>query len=227
MFYWKNSAFFRNTFLKLHSLTDWHPLSRTVGRILRHSILVCPCFLIFSCNRKAEDKATFYPIDSLVNHQIRYLAAAKATIRKTATVGDRKDEKTYTPADTTAWLKELGVFLELDAINKPINQHAYLVDDGLTDIRSNLSVKAFTAKESLPVKYLRIYYHQSTDNLRRLEAEFNEENSLYKNSRHLLLEFQEVHNKIVLTSYSIEGGQKMYLDDSVRYAVKGSITLPN
>lgn len=227
MFYWKNSAFFRNTFLKFDSLTGWPALPLNDGRLLRHSILVCLCFLILSCTRKDENKAIFYPIDSLMNHQIRYLAAAKATIRKTATVGDRKDDKTYIPVDTTAWLKELGVFLELDAINKPINQHAYLVDDGLTDIRSNLSVKAFTAKEPLPVKYLRIYYHHSTDNIRRLEAEFNEENSLYTNSRHLLLEFQEVHNKIVLTSYSIEGGQKMYLDDSVRYAVKGSITLPN
>jgi hypothetical protein len=226
MFYWKNNAF-RNTFLRLHSLTGWPALLLTEGRLLRHSILVCSCFLILSCSRKAEDKVIFYPIDSLVNHQIRYLAAAKATIKKTASVGDKKDANTYTPADTTAWLKELGVFLELDVINKPINQHAYLVDDGLTDIRSNLSVKAFTAKEPLPVKSLRIYYHQSPDNLRRLEAEFNEENSLYTNSRHLFMEFQEVHNKIVLTSYSIEGGQKMYLDDSVRYAVKGSITLPN
>jgi hypothetical protein len=159
--------------------------------------------------------------------QVGYLAKAKATVRKTATIGDKKDANTYIPADSMAWLKELGVFLELDALNKPINRDAYLVDDGLSDIRSNLSVKAFTAKRALPVKYFRVYYHQSPENLRRIEAEFNEVNSLFKSSRHLFMEFQEVHNKIVLTSYSIVGGQKMYLGDTVNYSVQAAITLPN
>jgi hypothetical protein len=31
----------------------------------------------------------------------------------------------------------------------------------------------------------------------------------------------------VLTSYSVSGGQKMYLGDSVQYKVQGLITLPN
>jgi hypothetical protein len=225
MFYWKNNAQHGNIFLT-------HPSAHRFV-LLQRFVLVGVCMMMFACDDKPVDRSLFYPLDSLVTDQIRYLAEAKATIKKTADVGGKKDVNTYTPQDTIGWIKELGVFRELDAINKPINHGAYLVDDGLTDIRSNLSVKAFTAKkeasekQKLPVKYLRVFYHQSSDNLRRIEAEFNEETSLYKNTRHLSMEFQEVHNKIVLTSYSIEGGQKMYLGDSVHYAVEGIITLPN
>lgn len=225
MFYWKNKAQHGNIFL------THPPASRFVT--LQRLALAGVCMMMFACAETPENKSVFYPLDSLVTDQIHYLAKAKATIKKTADVGGKKDVNTYTPQDTLGWIKELGVFRELDVINKPINHGAYLVDDGLTDIRSNLSVKAFTAKkeasekQKLPVRYLRVFYHQSSDNLRRIEAEFNEETSLYKNTRHLFMEFHEVHNKIVLTSYSIEGGQKMYLGDSVQYAVEGIITLPN
>lgn len=225
MFYWKSNAQHGNIFLTQRSVSRF--------ALLHRSALVGVCMMMFACGDKPGNKTLFYPLDSLVTDQIRYLAKAKATIKKTAEVGGKKDVSTYTPQDTLGWIKELGVFRELAAINKPINHNAYLVDDGLTDIRSNLSVKAFTAKkealeeQKLPVKYLRVFYHESPDNLRRIEAEFTEETSLYKNTRHLSMEFQEVHNKIVVTSYSIVGGQKMYLGDSVQYAVDGIITLPN
>lgn len=225
MFYWKNKAQHGSIFLTQCSARRF--------ALLHRSALVCVCMIMFACGDKPGSKTLFYPVDSLVTDQIRYLAKAKASIKKTADVGGKKDVNTYTPPDTLGWIKELGVFRELAAINKPINHEAYLVDDGLTDIRSNLSVKAFTAKkeamekQKLPVRYLRVFYHESADNLRRIEAEFNDETSLYQNTRHLTMEFQEVHNKIVLTSYSIVGGQKMYLGDSVHYAVEGIITLPN
>jgi hypothetical protein len=102
-----------------------------------------------------------------------------------------------------------------------------------------LKVKVFTANDEgdeqgswiksnpLPVTSLRIYYRDVLRNIRRIEAEVREKNSLFKSSRQFTLEFQEINGTIVLTSYSITGGQKMYLGDTVRYSVKGDITLPN
>ena len=53
----------------------------------------------------------------------------------------------------------------------------------------------------------------------------DEETSLYKSSRFLTLEFQNINNKNVLTSYSVKGGQKMIMGDSVIFSVKGKILI--
>jgi hypothetical protein len=39
------------------------------------------------------------------------------------------------------------------------------------------------------------------------------------------MEFQEIEGQTVLVSYSIEGGQKMFLGDSVQFSVKGTVTI--
>jgi hypothetical protein len=114
----------------------------------------------------------------------------------------------------------------MDMINKPTNKVYYQADD-LSDIRSNLNVKAFSTKEDLPIRYLSVYYHDDISKLRKLEAEFNELNSLYKSSRMLVMEFQQMGNNVVLTSYEIVGGQKMFLGDSVQYNIKGTLSISN
>jgi hypothetical protein len=73
---------------------------------------------------------------------------------------------------------------------------------------------------------LKIFYLDVPSKIRRIEALYQEENSLLKGSRFLVMEFEEINNNLVLTSFSIEGGQKMFLGDSVKFSVKGTVTLP-
>jgi hypothetical protein len=181
--------------------------------------------LICSCNRRAE-VATLYNIDSLVSAQVDYLSSKKATLYKTASIGREKDDSVYVPKDTLAWKNELDIFRQLHVINKPINRDYYIIDDGLFDPSSNLTVKAFSAIENLPVRYLRIFYQESIRKPRKIEALFHDQNELYKSGRLLIMEFQQINNKSVLTSYAIEGGQKMILSDTVAFLIKGKITIP-
>jgi hypothetical protein len=173
-----------------------------------------------------ERYTKLYPVDSLLTKQVNTLTALKATLTKQAVISQKSDSKKYTPADTLAWITELEIFRQLDVINKPVSRSSYLVNDGLYDPGSNLTVKAFTdTTDDLPVKYLRVYYDRSVFAPRKIEAYYKDENSLYQSSRLLLLEFQQINNTPVLTSYAIEGGQKMILSDTVTFSVKGKITI--
>jgi hypothetical protein len=174
-----------------------------------------------SCTQPTET-SNLYNIDSLVTEQIRLLATTKPTLEKHAVLGSGTDTLAYVP-DSTQWNKELEIFRQLDLMNKPVNRAYYLVDDNLYDPGSNLTVKAFTALEPLPVRSVRVFYDTDIRQPRKIEAIYDEENTLYKSSKNLLLEFQQIDNKNLLTSYSIDGGQKMILSDSVTFSVKGRI----
>lgn len=188
-----------------------------------------PCFfvtLFFSCSDKEEHRAKLYSIDSLVQAQAKYLSENNTTLTKVTMLGEVHDTVSVKPKDTTAWKKELEIFEALEIINKPVNKDLYRIER-FADDKSNLSVKAFTTKDYLPVKYLKIYYHQSPDKIRKLQAQFNESNSLYRSTRSLTMEFQQVDNTPVLTSFSIIGSQKMFLGDSVRYKISGFLSISN
>jgi len=178
---------------------------------------------LVSCSDGKKTKA-LYPVDSLLQAQANYLYAKKAHLKKIVLLGGKEEEISLTPKDIIAWRNELEIFTALDVINKPINRSYYSIED-LSDSRSNLKVKAFTTTEDLPVRYIKIYYYQSPDKLRRLEAQFKESNSLYTSSRDLTMDFQQFGDTIVLTSYNIVGGQKMLLDDTVQYHITGSLAL--
>jgi hypothetical protein len=182
--------------------------------------------LFISCEEKEKKQANFFSIDSLVRAQANYLALSGAVLTKHAEINGLEETSHFTPKDTTAWQYELDIFSELKSINKPIHSGSYSVATGVKDPNSNLSIRSFTSTEKLPIVYLKIFYLNELSKIMRIEALYREENSLLAGSRLLILEFQEIANTLVLVSYSIEGGQKMFLGDSVQFSVKGTITFP-
>ena len=181
-------------------------------------------FLLFSCGKEPETKS-LYNIDSLVNAQVSFLQSRDARLHKIAFISGQRDERFFSPSDSAAWSMELDIFRKLDLINKPVNQGSYIVDDGLYDPSSNLTVKAISAVENLPVKYVRIFYQEHLHKPRKIEALYDDQNALYKSGRVLTMGFQQINNKCVLTSYSVKGGQKMFIGDSVAFLVEGKIMI--
>jgi len=186
--------------------------------------------IVSGCEQRGVHYQGYYPIDSVVTAQIQFLTAAKASAVKIAKLGDKEETQTIKAADSTIWVNELEIFRELKTLNKPINQGIYTVENGVPDTKSNLTIKLITAsvadkKHLPPVRSMKIYYHNTLKSIKRIEAQFNEINSLYSSERFLVMEFQDVNNKTVLSSYSVNGGQKMFLGDSVVYSVKGNISL--
>lgn len=174
------------------------------------------------CSNENVGSPGLYNIDSVITRQIFYLKNNGAEIRKKAVLNGQEKITIVSPKDSLDWSEELGVFLDLDVINKPIYKEQYKVED-LADKESNLRVKSYTTTEDLPVKFLRVYYHRSTGQVRKIEAKYDEANSLYTSSRFLTLEFENTSDITLLTSYYVDGGQKMFLDDSVEYTIDAGI----
>lgn len=181
--------------------------------------------LFFACAENRESSISYYPIDSLLTAQVEYLKGSTARLTKIAVMGEHRDSITYTPGDSVAWADELDIFALLNSINKPVYQGQYEVEDGIPDHGSNLKVLSFKAKKKIPVSALKIFYQDVHANVRKVEAVYQEENPLYKSSRTIHLELHDVQNQSVLSYYTVEGGQKMILKDSVEFLLQGIITL--
>lgn len=190
---------------------------------LKYLIILAIGIMLFSCEKQNVNTTLYYNIDSLIQAQANFLTASHAVLTKKAEIDGEEETSTL---DSVTWMHELDIFSELKVINTPNKTGKYTIESGVKDPNSNLTIRSFTGKDTLPIVYLKLFYLDNPSKIRRIEALYREENSLLKGSRLLILEFQEIHNKIVLTSYSIEGSQKMFLGDSVKFSVKGSITIP-
>lgn len=181
---------------------------------------------VTACNNTRSTTPQYYPVDSLVTAQIKLLTSVQAKLTKKAHIDGKEEVETYIPKSDTAWAHELDIFTQLNDINKPTNVGKYRIETGLKDTNSNLLIYSLQSTETLPIVYYKVYYLHTRSEIRKIEALYSEESSLLDTSRKLTMEFQNINNKIVLTSYSIAGGQKMLLADSVTFSVSGSITLP-
>jgi hypothetical protein len=180
--------------------------------------------LMSSCERP-ETTIAYYNIDSLLQEQILYLKNAGAVLHKQAEIRGVTQDTTYTPSDSTTWANELDLFAEISTMNKPINVGGYDVSDGEADPHSNLTIRTLTANKPMSIVYLKTFYQDSPDKLRKLEALYHQENALLKSQRKLIMEFSDIYNKSILTSYLVEGGQKMFVGDTVYFTIKGTVHL--
>jgi len=190
------------------------------GRLFCASITAIFLSLL-SCNT-GQEKFSLYPVDSVLTAQVKYLTAKNARLQKGGTIALEQDDSVYTPTESM-WEKELEIFQQLQMINKKGNRENYIVRDGILDKTSNLTIKSFTAREDMPVQYLKIFYQTSPDQPRKIEGLYAEKNALMKTERLITLEFEQIENTNVLTSYSIRGGQKIILGDTVEFTIAGKI----
>ncbi len=182
--------------------------------------------VLSACEHKRSETTYYYALDSLLNDQVQYLTVSHATLSKKGFIDGKEDAASFIPKDTSRWKYELDVFAELNDINKPANVGKYQMEKNLKDSNSNLLIYSIESTEPLPVVFLKVYYLDTPSNIRKIEGLYREESSLLKSARQLSMEFQNINNKIVLTSYSITGGQKVLLGDSVQFSVTGLITFP-
>lgn len=195
--------------------------------VLKIWLLAFAAVLLISSCERSNTAATpnAFNIDSLIQEQILYLSNSQTGLRKQAWINNVYQDTTFVPADSAAWAKELDIFSEIGRINKPINQGSYDVTDNLDDPTSNLTLRTLSSNKPLPIVYLKTFYLDTPSKLRKIEALYRQENSLLTSRRILIMEFSDTYNKSILTSYSIEGDQKMFIGDSVRFTINCTVHL--
>lgn len=175
------------------------------------------------CENKAASGSAFYPIDSVVQRQIAVLLQEGSSLEKIVGLNGKYDTISLVP-DSSLWARELEFFSQINAINKPVNRSLYEMRDQ-PDSRSNLTVRTITASEKdLSVQNLSLFFLRNILNLRRIDAETHESNSMFEGHRVLRFDFENKSGQPTLKSYEIKGGQKMFLGDSVTYSIKATIS---
>lgn len=183
--------------------------------------------ILFGCNRSSilYDKP-YFNFDSLVTVQVKLVGLARDSIKKTAVMDGKIDVSQFV-VDTVSMRNEMEVFRELDVINKPLFKNAYEIPKDEKDNKSNLWVRTYRLKNKADVTsavpYVRFFYLDDFQQVKKIESIFEEANSLYKTHRNLMMEFDGIEQGMKLKRYSISGFQKMILTDTVKFSIEGNV----
>jgi hypothetical protein len=196
-------------------------ISRFAVHAARWAPLFAIVFLTGCTQQTSRSPKSFYDIDSLVALQIETLKNAGYELNKSVEIDGQKEQITFVP-DSLQWVHELDVFRQLDQVNKASFRDAYVVTDR-RDINSNLMVREVKANRPVPVSLVRFYYLRTPEDLRKIEATWTEENTLYVNTRTMTMELERFNDVHLVHRYRVEGFQKMVMSDSVHFVISGEV----
>lgn len=178
-----------------------------------------------ACERQPRrDAHAFYNLDSLIDNQVQRLVELQPSLEKEATINGTSEKVVLESMDSTLLAREFEIFRQLDLNEKTLNASQYQDEQGIRDANSNLSIIQYTAMNPLPLSYVRIYYQDTPEKVRRVEGEIFEKNRLYASGRFLTMEFIDVEGGPAVVGYEIRGTQKMILGDSMKFAIRGTLT---
>jgi hypothetical protein len=163
----------------------------------------------------------YFDFDSLVNVQIEKNSINKDSIHKVAVIDGKQDRSVFI-IDSLRLAHEWDVFRQLDVINKPLYKGNYEITEG-KDTKSNLQVRTYQSKIKSPVPFVRFYFQNEFKNIKKIESNYEEKNSLYFTKRDLMMTLDDLSGESLIKNYSITGSQKMILSDSVKFSIRGSI----
>jgi len=164
---------------------------------------------------KAPGKKVYYDLKNFIETQETFLSEQKPTVDKIMSVSGKNEARSTKEID---WKKELELFIQAD-INKPAYSKSYAVSrpDSLT------SVYTLKTDEDIPVKALKIVLDKVTKNPVFIKALLRSENKLYQSEKNIEMNYKSESNQWHLTSYSIQGFQKLAMMDKKDFDIKATL----
>jgi len=180
---------------------------------------------IYSCSGSSEISSEklkpYFDLVGLIDSQILLMDSIHPEIQKKAFINGEEETNRLKP-DSSQWANELNIFKNAD-INKSVLFGQYNIKDLPSEPTSNLKIRIYEAKNprEVNVNYLKIYFLNEIQNVRKIEASVSEINPLFKGNLKLQLNLTEDgYRNLRLKSYLIEGEQKMLLMDTVNYKIE-------
>ncbi len=187
-------------------------------------LFIIPLIGILSCTnpvKRETDGLKYYDLNGLIDEQLVWLSEYNPKIRKTAILNGIPESSSMR-LDSTQWARELKIFRDVD-LNKSRLSQEYRVVEDLSEPNSNLKIRLYEAinKEMMEVEYLKIFYVEEEDDLRKLEASVREKNLLFSSKKMLYMTFEDDGDgSIKINHFKIEGQQKMILMDTVKFSLE-------
>lgn len=182
-------------------------------------------FLVILCvscgDIKPQETSAYFSIDSLLNSQTVILLEGQQKLQKLAIVNGDSATSILAP-DSLEWANEFQLFRDLN-VNEPALIGRYKISER-EDLNSNLKVMSYQALEDeLEIKSFDIYYLKNISDVKIITAQSKSKNSIFESEKNIRLEFDKENEDLQLKSYTSKGFQKMILQDSVVYEVRGKI----
>lgn len=190
-------------------------------------LFILPLIGILSCTDPVEresDSLKYYDLNGLIDQQLVWLIELNPKIQKTAVLNGIPESSSM-HLDSVQWARELKIFRDAD-LNKSRLRQEYRIVEDLSEPTSNLKIRLYEAinKEMMEVEYLKIFYVEEEDDLRKLEASVREKNALFSSKKMLYMTFEDNGNgSIKIIHFKIEGHQKMILMDTVKFSLEVSL----
>lgn len=177
-----------------------------------HGLIVGFGILLSSCLPDQQvAKSDYFNLDSLLKKQVEILITTNPTINKTVKIGEEVEQQSV-QFDSLGWTKELSVFSQMDP-NKPSNVNAFMVQ------RSGSKV-TFSRKDPSEQGLLLLSLTYNGDDLVALSGTHFSETSVYIMEQELSMSIANDR----ISTYNIQGFQKMIYMDSTKFDVSVQIT---
>ncbi|OGX82553.1 hypothetical protein [Hymenobacter coccineus] len=163
----------------------------------------------------AAARPLYFDVKGLLDQQIKQLDQAHTATLKRVSVRGSAPETVHVPA--VKWADELQLFFQAD-INKAALRGAYAVDSArLPDGRLRRTYTRLPGHDIAPVGRLSVLSAGAAPE--EITADVDQQNALFSARKHLRLDLRQGQ----LTTYAVQGTQKLVLFDTLRYAAAGQV----
>lgn len=191
-----------------------------MNKIYIRKFFAITLLLLTSCGTDSRtSEKDYFDLYRFLESQVNHLALRNPTVHRKIAIGEQQEAKVL-QLRASKWKKELTMFFQAN-INKPSLKGLYEVDSTLSDTYKVVSYQTKNNNKT-GVQLMKVYYKQGE--VAKIEIHFQEKTMIYHAQRKLLMTFdKKEEGPPLLSTYTIDGQQKIIFKDAVGYHVEARV----